>query len=62
MAFIDGQQVEGLGAPRALIDPANGSVIEELRDGTPAQVDAAVRAAVLAQQVWAALTPGERAL
>lgn len=62
MAFIDGAMVEGMGAPRALVDPASGDIIEELRDATPEQVDAAVRSAAAAQLEWAARTPGERAL
>ena len=62
MAFIGGERVEGAGAPRALVDPASGAVVEELRDGTREQVDAAVASAVAAQADWGARTPGERAL
>jgi betaine-aldehyde dehydrogenase len=62
MAFIDGATVDGQGALRALIDPASGAVVEQLHDGTPEQVDSAVRSALAAQEEWAARTPGERAL
>ncbi len=62
MAFIDGEEVEGLGQARELIDPARGEVIGSVRDCTPAQVDGAVRAASAAQAVWAGLPPGDRAL
>lgn len=62
MAFIDGARVEGAGTVRELVDPATGETIGEVRDCSAAQVDAAVRAATVAQATWAALPPGDRAL
>jgi betaine-aldehyde dehydrogenase len=61
MAFIDGERVEGEGRPRALVDPATGDAIGEVRDCTPEQVARAVRAAERAQVEWVRRTPGERA-
>jgi betaine-aldehyde dehydrogenase len=62
VAFIDGARVEGGGAVRALVDPATGETVGEVRDCTAEQVDRAVRAATSAQATWAALPPGDRAL
>jgi len=50
---IDGQVVRGAGAERVpVIDPATEEVIGELVEATPAEVDAAVRAANVAQKRW----------
>ena len=61
MAFINGDHVPGDGEARAIIDPATGRTVEEIRDCTPAQVAGAVRAATAAQNTWGRMTPGERA-
>jgi len=61
MAFINGDHVPGDGEARAIIDPATGRTVEEIRDCTPAQVAGAVRAATAAQTTWGRMTPGERA-
>lgn len=60
MAFIDGERVEGDGQARALVDPASGETIGEVRDCSPAQVSLAIGAATRAQSEWASQTPGER--
>lgn len=41
-------------------NPADGSVIADVADSTPAQIDAAVRAAEKAFPAWSAKAPGER--
>jgi betaine-aldehyde dehydrogenase len=60
-ATIDGHDVEGEGDPRRIIDPATGTAVDEVRDVSPAQVDAAVAAARRAAPEWGYRTPGERA-
>ena len=44
----------------SVIDPADGSVVAEVAWATPADVDAAVRAATAAFGDWSRATPGER--
>lgn len=61
MAFIDGRQLTGGGRARALVDPASGETIGEVRDCTREQVAAAVEAATRTQTDWGARTAGERA-
>ena len=51
--LIDGRSVRGESAERlAVIDPATEEVIGELIEATPAEVDAAVKAANAAQRKW----------
>ncbi|MET9296264.1 aldehyde dehydrogenase family protein [Streptomyces sp. NPDC003077] len=45
-----------------VVNPATEEVVATVRGTTPAEVDAAVRRAARAQEKWAALPPGERAL
>jgi betaine-aldehyde dehydrogenase len=59
---IDGRQVRGTGAERLpVIDPATEEVIGELSEATPAEVDAAVKAANAAQKHWNKLNYHRRA-
>jgi acyl-CoA reductase-like NAD-dependent aldehyde dehydrogenase len=59
---IDGHQVPGSGEARVrVIDPATEQVIGELLEATPAEVDAAVRAANAAQKPWNKLNYHRRA-
>lgn len=60
--FISGSFVGSEGSARtALINPADGSAIAEIPNGTDADVDHAVEAARAALPAWAAKTPQERA-
>jgi betaine-aldehyde dehydrogenase len=61
MAFIGGNDVQGAGPARELVNPADGSCIGQVNDSSPAQVDGAVRAARAAYEQWRDRTPGERA-
>src|SRR4051794_15134927 len=45
----------------ATVNPATEAVLSEVAQGSEADVDAAVKAAVAAQPKWAALKPAERA-
>jgi aminobutyraldehyde dehydrogenase len=58
---IDGEAVEGAGPVFDIVNPINGTVIASIAQATAGQVDAAVRAAAVAQPAWAALTPADRA-
>src|SRR6516164_11332826 len=50
---IDGRQVRGAGeSPLPVVDPATEELIGELLEATPAEVDAAVKAANAAQKRW----------
>jgi len=51
----------GTEAPEEVINPKTEETIVALPDASPAQVDAAVNAAVSAFQSWSRTTPGERA-
>ncbi len=60
--FIGGRRTPGAGARRAdVFDPSTGQVAREVVLGSPADVDAAVRAAADAFPKWAATTPLTRA-
>ncbi|SNB79945.1 malonate-semialdehyde dehydrogenase (acetylating) / methylmalonate-semialdehyde dehydrogenase [Arboricoccus pini] len=60
--FIGGQEVPGTGTRRqAVYNPATGEVSGDLHLASPADVDAAVRAAAAAFPKWAATTPLRRA-
>ncbi|WP_294925541.1 betaine-aldehyde dehydrogenase [uncultured Paracoccus sp.] len=58
--FIGGEYVEGEGPALDVRYPYTGEVIAQLREASPAQVEAATRAAASAQAEWAALRPVER--
>ncbi|MBK6764387.1 MAG: gamma-aminobutyraldehyde dehydrogenase [Micrococcales bacterium] len=58
--WIDGRAADGAGDVLAITNPADGSVIEELRLATAADVDAAVAAAKAAFPVWSRTAPAER--
>jgi aldehyde dehydrogenase (NAD+) len=59
--WIDGQAVPFNGPTIAVVNPATGTVIGDVPDGSPADVDRAVSAAAAAFPDWAATDPGERA-
>jgi betaine-aldehyde dehydrogenase len=60
--LIGGQRRVGTsGQTHDVVDPATGSVLETVELAGPADVEAAVAAAVEAQPAWAGVTPGERA-
>jgi aldehyde dehydrogenase (NAD+) len=60
--WIDGVPTEpATGRYLPTLDPATGSPGAEIADGSPTDVDAAVRAAERAQPAWAALSAGARA-
>ena len=59
--FIGGRwRASGDAARFDVLDPADGSVITDVADGTPADATAALDAAVAAQPGWAATPPRER--
>src|SRR5512145_3077080 len=60
--LIDGDLVAGQGAEEPVVDPATGRTITHVAEASPAQVDAAVRAAGTAFGAWSRTTPQERAL
>ncbi|MFD7905446.1 gamma-aminobutyraldehyde dehydrogenase [Kitasatospora sp. NPDC059722] len=59
--YIAGRQSRGSGGPFQVVNPADGSVVEQVALATTAEVDAAVAAARAALPGWAAATPGARA-
>ncbi len=61
--LIDGRRVRGEGAPNAVYNPADESVVATISTASPAQVDAAVAAARRAADSgpWPDLAPAERA-
>ena len=59
--FIDGAFVEAPGADALpIVDPASEETIAEVANGTAADVDRAVAAAVRAKDAWGRLVPKER--
>lgn len=58
--LINGEKIEGAGTAVPVLNPATGEVICEIKEATPEQVDAAVRASTEAFESFAAKTPGER--
>ena len=59
--LINGQLVDGQGAPYAVYNPSEGAVLVEIPEASSAQVDAAVQAADQAFDGWAQTPPKERA-
>ena len=59
--LINGQLVAGEGAAQAVLNPSLGTTLVEIREATPEQVDAAVRAADAAFDSWSQTTPKDRA-
>jgi aminobutyraldehyde dehydrogenase len=58
--LIDGDLVMGEGEPVSVFDPQTGEIIARITEASPAQVDAAVRAADRAFADWSQTTPAER--
>ncbi|MDE8588372.1 aminobutyraldehyde dehydrogenase [Arthrobacter sp. NQ4] len=59
--FIDGTFAEAAdGARTPIVNPADGRLICDVPEGTPADVDVAVAAARRAQGAWSQTTPAER--
>ena len=59
--FINGALVDGEGEKQAVFNPATGEVLLEIAEASPAQVDAAVKAADEAFKTWRQTTPKARA-
>jgi aminobutyraldehyde dehydrogenase len=59
--FIDGQFVVGEGAVEDILDPATGEVLARIPEASPAQLQAAVKAAEKAFPGWARTVPKDRA-
>ncbi len=59
--LINGQLVAGEGASQAVLNPAQGSVLVNINEASPAQVDAAVLAADAAFDSWSQTVPKDRA-
>ena len=59
--LINGELVSGEGEKQPVYNPATGEVILEIAEASPAQVDAAVRAADRAFAEWGQTTPKARA-
>lgn len=59
--FINGALVDGEGEKQAVFNPATGGVLLEIAEASPAQVDAAVKAADEAFKTWGQTTPKARA-
>lgn len=59
--FINGALVDGEGEKQAVYNPATGEVLLEIAEASPAQVDAAVKAADEAFKTWGQTTPKARA-
>ncbi|MFE7560452.1 gamma-aminobutyraldehyde dehydrogenase [Kitasatospora sp. NPDC057500] len=58
--YIAGRWSRGIGAPFQVVNPADGSVVEEVALASTGQVDEAVAAARAALPEWAGATPGAR--
>lgn len=59
--LIDHQRVTGEGQAEAIINPATGAVLCEVREASAEQIQRAVSAASRAFETWSQTTPGERA-
>ncbi len=60
--LIGGRFVPGEGSGETVIDPATGAAVATIPEASPAQVDAAVKAAERAFPKWSRTTPGERSV
>ncbi|TDF78438.1 gamma-aminobutyraldehyde dehydrogenase [Pseudomonas sp. H9] len=60
--LINGQLVAGEGDALAVLNPALGNVLVEVKEASESQVDAAVRAADQAFDSWSQTTPKDRSL
>jgi aminobutyraldehyde dehydrogenase len=60
--LINGQLVAGEGEKLAILNPSLGTTLVEIAEATPAQVDAAVRAADAAFETWSQTAPKDRSL
>ncbi|MET8628313.1 gamma-aminobutyraldehyde dehydrogenase [Kitasatospora sp. NPDC004669] len=58
--YIAGRQTRGGGEPFQVVNPADGSVVEQVALATAADVDTAVAAAKAALPGWSSATPGAR--
>ncbi|MFE5584223.1 gamma-aminobutyraldehyde dehydrogenase [Kitasatospora sp. NPDC056531] len=58
--YIAGRQSRGGGEPFQVVNPADGSVVEQVTLATAADVDTAVAAAKAALPGWSSATPGAR--
>ena len=58
--LINGEKIAGDGMAVPVLNPATGEVICEVKEASPEQVDAAVRASTEAFESFSAKTPGER--
>lgn len=58
--YIAGRQTRGSGEPFQVVNPADGSVVEQVALATAADVDTAVAAARAALPGWSSATPGAR--
>ena len=66
MTFVDYPAIAGLashlrGDPLTVLEPATGERLADVPSASPADVDAAARAASAAQAEWAAMTFDQRA-
>ncbi|WP_031072009.1 gamma-aminobutyraldehyde dehydrogenase [Streptomyces sp. NRRL WC-3742] len=59
--YLAGRQARGSGEPFQVVNPADGTVVEEITLAGAEDVDAAVRAAKAALPGWSRATPGTRA-
>ena len=59
--FIDGKFTAGEGAVENVLDPATGAALAKIPEASPAQVEAAVKAAEKAFPGWARTPPKDRA-
>lgn len=59
-SWIDGAAVAGSGPTHTVVDPATDATVATVTLATPADVDAAVRSARVAQAEWGGATPAER--
>ncbi|MEV7187649.1 gamma-aminobutyraldehyde dehydrogenase [Kitasatospora sp. NPDC057542] len=58
--YIAGRQTRGSGEPFQVVNPADGSVVEQVALATTEDVDTAVAAAKAALPGWSSATPGAR--
>src|SRR5580704_7492562 len=59
--LLNGQLVDGQGPVEKIVNPATGTVLTEVREASPDQVNAAAKAAARAFTTWSKTTPAQRA-